>query len=196
LWKKNHQNNFRYTEPSDHENLFFKFKSEVMRIYSKRTEFASMKKSLGAIIDREVASIRNDPFQHDESKENDSTLSGTMNSSNMSIAMKNVMAPPAPPRLKDKETIIQEFRRYSISNLIRAHSKDGSSHDNQTQVNDIAFELQSATSDLSVLPKYTNLFATCGLNIVNIIDASTGKVTKRYNDESIVNRQKEVFDLV
>jgi hypothetical protein len=185
LWKKSYLSNFRYVEPSDHENLFFKFKSDIMRIYSKRTEFASMKKSLEAIIDREVASIRSDPFQLDELKENDSTLA--MNNVSMT---KN--APLLPPRLKDKETIIQEFRRYTLSNLIRAHSKDGSSHDNLTQVNDIAFELQSVSSDLSVLPKYTNLFATCGQNIVNIIDANTGKVIKRYNDDTVVNRQKEV----
>jgi hypothetical protein len=186
-------------DASEHENLFFKFKSDLMKIYAKRSEFASIKKALEQVVDREIQSIRRNPFQSDELKENtDTTLTNNLN--NLSILkQQHQMLPPPPPLqsnarlVKDRETIMQEFRRYSCAHMIRAHSKDGSLHDNTTQVNDVAFELKDVNSDLHVLPKYTNLFATCGANIINIIDTNTGKVMKRYTDEMTVNRNKEVI---
>ena len=98
------------------------------------------------------------------------------------------------PKQNLKEKILHEFAKYNIAYLIRGHSKDGSSHDSMTQVNDVAFELAlSPSSDLNVLPKYTNLCATCGLNIVNIIDTNSGRIVKRYNDETMLRGTKEAI---
>lgn len=44
------------------------------------------------------------------------------------------------------------------------------------------------------LPKYTNLCATCGYNIINILDTETGKIVKRFNDDLLMNKNKESFN--
>jgi WD40 repeat protein len=65
------------------------------------------------------------------------------------------------------------------------------------KVNDAAFELDGPAPDNFLsMPKYTNLCATCGLNIVNIIDVNSGKIVKRFNDEVVMNRTKEVYNKV
>ena len=202
IWKKNYLNNFSHVQPSDYENLFFKFKSEIIRIYAKRSEYSSLKKLYEFVVDQEINLIRQDPFHSyqpltqqtaiDDFKENTNETNTTIN---LAKNMNNLTLLKQPS--KSKDDLMNEFKKYTVSHLIRAHSKDGSSHDSTTPVNDIAFELETEpTGDLNASPKYTNFCATCGSNIVNVIDVSTGKVVKRFNEESMVNRSKEVFNCV
>lgn len=85
---------------------------------------------------------------------------------------------------------------FQLKHLIRAHSQGGNSSDRSTPVNDAAFELSpdaEISGTLSESLTYTNICATCGLNIINLIDTATGKIVKRFNDDAFVNKQKEVW---
>ena len=76
--------------------------------------------------------------------------------------------------------------------MIRAHSKDNNMNDADTHVNDAAFELAELPNAIGALPNYTNLCATCGNNIINLIDVDSGKIVKRFVDDMHQNRTKEV----
>jgi len=79
--------------------------------------------------------------------------------------------------------------------MIRGHSKDNNIEDSASLVNDAAFELASLTDNLNTSPTYTNLSATCGNNVINLIDVETGKIVKRFVDDMVFNKSKEVSDL-
>lgn len=82
-----------------------------------------------------------------------------------------------------------------LQHLIRAHSIAGNSSDRSTPVNDAAFELSPDVEIAGLLCEtltFTDICATCGLNIINFINTETGKIVKRFNDDGFVNRQKEV----
>lgn len=85
------------------------------------------------------------------------------------------------------------LQHIQLSHLIRAHSLGGNSSDRSTYVHDAAFELDPSVEIVGTLCEpltYTNLVATCGLNILNLIDTETGKIVKRFSDD--VNKSKEV----
>lgn len=95
-----------------------------------------------------------------------------------------------------KREILKKIYQYEIDSLMRAHSKESNINDNSTPVTDAAFELSTEIeiNSFGVLPKYTNLCATCGHNIINIIDTDNGKILKRFNDDLLMNRNKESFN--
>jgi hypothetical protein len=96
---------------------------------------------------------------------------------------------------KTKNDIISSMRQFEISHMIRGHSKDNNIEDSASLVNDAAFELASLTDNLNTSPTYTNLSATCGNNVINLIDVETGKIVKRFVDDMVFNKSKEVSDL-
>jgi hypothetical protein len=110
------------------DSFFLKFKNEITRIYSKRSEYVSLKKRFDLVIDREIASIRQNPYKYDELKENNSSSGLETNMSNLTLVKTN-------PIVKLKEDIIKQFVKFNINHLIRAHSKEGSCHDGETPVN-------------------------------------------------------------
>lgn len=93
------------------------------------------------------------------------------------------------------ECIKANLHTYQLRHLIRAHSLAGNINDRSTRVNDAAYEIDPSatfTGTLNEVLAYTNICATCGLNVVNLIDTETGKVVKRFNDDAFMNRVKEV----
>lgn len=84
---------------------------------------------------------------------------------------------------------------YQLKYLIRGHSLAGNLNDKSTRVDDVAFELSPSQATLTVddKPMYTNICATCGQNIINLIDTDTGKIVKRFNDDMFMNKTKEVL---
>lgn len=95
-----------------------------------------------------------------------------------------------------KAELKANLQHFQLSFLIRAHSAGANSSDRETHVNDAAFELDPQVEIVGSLCEplvYTNICATCGLNIVNLIDTETGKIVKRLADDTCVNKLKEVF---
>lgn len=86
---------------------------------------------------------------------------------------------------QDFETM-SKYIRYDVIHILRCHSKENNPHDNSTRVEDVAFELDEHC-------QRTNVFASCAQNIVNIIDAVTGKVAQRFNDELTIRGTKDIF---
>lgn len=97
---------------------------------------------------------------------------------------------------RKKKEILEKIYQYEIDNLMRAHSKESNINDDSTAVTDAAFEVntQIEFNGLDDIPKYTNLCATCGHNIINFIDTDSGKILKRFNDDLLINRNKESFN--
>ena len=95
------------------------------------------------------------------------------------------------------ESLKANLHEYQLRHLIRAHSVGGNVSDRTTPVNDAAFELAPDKNEfvgtLNETLSYTNICATCGLNIVNVIDTESGKIVKRFNDDAFVNRLKEAI---
>jgi hypothetical protein len=84
---------------------------------------------------------------------------------------------------------------YQLKHLIRAHSLlKNNANDGASWVNDAAFELADTNTFTNVEDSlsYTKFCATCGQNVVNIIDTESGKIVKRFRDEMTMNRVTEV----
>lgn len=178
-------------DPSEHENLFFKMKSDMTRIYSKRSDYTSSRKLIEQLIERELQAIKHSPENYGSeqvaTQQNESRLIENMNK--LKLNPGGQMNDQDLIKEKLKERMLEMAKLYP-TNLIRAHSKDsGSLHDCSTPVTDAAFELADRTSTSSL---HTNIVATCGLNIVNFIDTETGKVVKRFNDEMTIRGNQDV----
>ena len=82
--------------------------------------------------------------------------------------------------------------QFELSHMLRGHSKDNNIEDSTTPVNDAAFELAKLNKNLIAKPIYTNLCATCGHNIINLIDVESGKILQRFVDDMVFNKTKYV----
>lgn len=172
------------------DNHFLKFRNDINRIMSKRGEYQTFRKYFDYVIEFKTNEIRAKALgianqDEDDQKENmNEDISDLVNKFNSTKAV-----------AKAKKEYLKKVYMYEIANLIRAHSKDSNINDNAVQVNDVAFELAPGHiwGRLDCFPNFTNLFATCGHNIVNIIDSESGKIVKRFNDDMLANRTKEVF---
>jgi hypothetical protein len=166
----------------------------VIKIFSKRAEYLAIKKYFDCVIEYQVNKIRRKAFNLDKDSEQKENID-TNNENRKSINPKSssVLQPKVSMRKKD---FIKTLPQYEIAHLIRAHSKENNMNDNTSLVTDAAFELaafKESDDRLYQLPDYTNLCATCGLNVINIIDVETGKIVKRFSDEMFQNKTKEVF---
>lgn len=189
LWSKNYHDHLVYkiseNETASHIN---KFKAEANRIFSKRSEYHSFKKYYDYVVEYQVNKIRND--LHDritDQKEN--------------ICHKaKVVVKPLDRKIvqelssKSKRIAIESLTAFELAHMLRGHSKDNNIEDSSTTVNDAAFEIAELTGKLDAMHSYTNICATCGNNIINLIDVESGKIVKRFVDEMVFNRSKEVYN--
>lgn len=99
--------------------------------------------------------------------------------------------------LKNDQTTKNEVLNplmFNLSHLLRCHSKQNDPNDSNSQVSDAAFEILTLPKTIDQLPTYSNIFATCGQNTINLIDATNGKVLQRFNDDLLLNQTKEVYN--
>ncbi|RNA31366.1 DEAD box ATP dependent RNA helicase [Brachionus plicatilis] len=201
FWTKNYSDKLKiYQEENQVENLFYNFRSSMLKIMSKRSDYQTYRAYFEHVIDFFINEIKAHSFNNqEEHKEN------IGNNHNKLSLNPFVKLDPLGAKLdqskrsnvynKQKE-LFKKVYHYDVENLIRAHSKDGNINDNSTPVTDAAFELsaENELSDINRVPKYTNLCATCGHNIINIMDTDSGKIIKRFNDDLLMNRNKESFN--
>ena len=205
VWGKNYSSHLKiFTTQAEIESHLNKFHSDVVKIFSKRAEYSNIKKYFDCVIEFQVNKIRRRAFNLDkdsEQKENIDTNSENHRKSinpNSSMLTKptSVLQPKVSMRKKD---FIKTLPQYEMAYMLRAHSKENNMNDNTSLVSDAAFELASFNESddrLYQLPSYTNLCATCGVNVINLIDVESGKIVKRFSDEMFQNKTKEVFYLI
>ena len=93
--------------------------------------------------------------------------------------------------LNMKEEVVGSLN-HQLTYLLRAHSANNNINDRLSYVTDAAFELKFDETDSSRL-FFTNLCATCGQNLLNIIDTNSGQIVKRFRDTTILNGYIEVI---
>ena len=79
---------------------------------------------------------------------------------------------------------VKDSLKYHPTHFIRTHSKNNDPSDSSTQIWGVVFE-----PDLENNNKTTNLVATCGGNIVCVIDVISGCVMMKYKHKDV----KECF---
>lgn len=158
------------------------FRMDTNKIFSKKTEYNSLKKYYNRLIDYQIEYISKEVFAliPGDQKENNQTASKI----NLDKFAKNL------DLCKDITIQIDKLNTCmdappSITHMLRCHSKNNSSNDNTTEVMDAAFELASVRKSFDEDQEYTNIFATCGGYIINFIDAESGKILKRFNDNHL-----------
>ncbi len=197
IWNKSYANHLKIlNSQKEVENHYAKFCNEIYRIYSKRPEYATLKKYFDYVINHEIDSLRyGEDSEHKENKQLDlqkQQFIETNEGLNKSLFKKKLSVQV--PKLADLPlNLIKTWQEPEILHLIRGHSKDNNINDNSTPVTDVAFELASIRFSLNDMPSYTNICATSGQNVINLIDVETGKILKRFSDEMCVNRVKEVY---
>ena len=178
---------------NDKPSVIDKFKNEAHKIFNKRSDYNNLKKYYDFLIEYQIKQINREIGHGDDSDQKEN---------NMFPGMK-VVIPPLDAKFlaekqcnivhtKSKKDLIKNFPNYELSNMLRAHSKDNNMNDAESHVSDAAFELADFTDSIDSLPNYTNLVATCGNNIINLIDTESGKIVKRFVDDMAQNRVKEV----
>ncbi|CAF0706544.1 unnamed protein product [Brachionus calyciflorus] len=203
VWLKSYSDKLKiYNDDSQIDTLFNQFRTYMSKIMSKRSEYQALKKYIDYVIEFRINQIRTASFDDENDQKENVNNDENINK----LALKAVVKLDALnlKPIKDlnsdlslkKQEYIKNMNLFVVENLIRAHSKDGNINDNTTLVTDVAFEIdqEHVFGFLDNIPKYTNLFATCGNNIVNIIDSETGKIIKRFNDDLLMNRNKESFN--
>jgi hypothetical protein len=183
LWQKNFQRHLEYIQnEKEIENHIENFKTEANKIFTKRGDYMNFKKYYAYIIDYQVKRIKN---EMSESKENICHSIPTVRIQNMDLF-----------KLKAKKKInaIASYNKYELVHMIRCHSKDNNIEDSETPVNDVAFELCEFSREIDRAPNYTNICATCGNNIINLIDIESGSIVNRFVDEMLHKKNKEVYN--
>ena len=185
LWAKSYQNHLVYSE-NETESLIEKFKHDAIKIFSKRNEYVNFKKYYEYVVEHQVNQIRSSIYNEiSEQKEN------VCNKAKVIVKPLDKMAIKEHVN-KAKKEIINSMSQFELSHMLRGHSKDNNIEDSATSVNDAAFELAEFDQNLNSKPMYTNLCATCGHNIINLIDVESGKILKRFVDDMMFNKSKDV----
>jgi len=169
-----------------------KFRSELVKIFSKKSDYLTFKKYYSHLIDFQVDYITTQLMQMlatDDQKENK-----RKSLRNSKINLEKFEVKKVDPSLVDK--VSKELGKLKtetdyVAHMLRAHSKQNDPNDNSSEVNDVAFELASVPSSLEDIPAYTKMFATCGQYIINLIDSETGKIMKRFNDDHVNQKNKK-----
>ncbi len=177
------------------QGIMLKFRSELVKIFSKKSDYQTLKKYYVHLIDFQVDYIGTQLIQMltpDDQKENK-----RKSLRNTKINLEKFEAKKVDPSSVDK--VRQELGKLKtdtnyVAFMLRAHSKQNDPNDNSSEVTDVAFELASLPNSLEDLPVYTKIFATCGQYIINLIDSDTGKILKRFNDDHV--NQKNVKEVI
>lgn len=203
VWTKNYSDKLKiYQDENQVENLFNTFRAYMFKIMSKRSDFHTYRLYIEYVIDYSINEIKVHSFDSKlEQKENignnecTKMLNPIVKLDPLGVKLAKSIKPDTN---KKKRELLEKIYQYEIDCLIRAHSKESNINDNSTSVTDAAFELKADNIEPNNLeefvPNYTNLCATCGHNIVNIIDTDSGKIIKRFNDDLLMNRSKESFN--
>jgi WD40 repeat protein len=172
-----------------------------MKKYAK--EYNQIRKYFDYVIDHEIGLIRNNAsptVNQEDQKENNkpelvklppvSVLIKAFDKSNNLPVMNNKQS-----AMQIKKDLIKKMGQFDACHLIRAHSKNNDVNDTATTINDAEFEIapNGYPTQLGHLPTFTNIAATCGDSIINFIDAETGKIIKRFNDDFKINNMKEIY---
>lgn len=178
---------------SETSDLLVKLRTDTVKIFSKKADYQTYKKYYNHLIDYFIAHLSSELANmfSEDLKEN--------NVKNLPILKVNLnrfnVKKLENGTLKSTEQKINEERignQLNALHLLRCHSNKNNPNDNESEVSNAAFELASLRS-LKEPQKYTNIFATCGSNIVNFINAETGKVIKRFTDDFHIKHKKEVY---
>ncbi len=185
LWQKSYQNHLVYSE-NETEGLIEKFKHDALKIFAKRNEYANLKKYFEYVVEYQVNQIRNGVYDEiSEQKENVCNKAKVLiKPLDKTIIKEHVN--------KTKKEIISNMSQFELSHMLRGHSKDNNIEDSTTSVNDAAFELAKLNKNLLSKSVHTNLCATCGHNIINLIDVESGKILQRFVDDMVFNKTKDV----
>ncbi len=173
--------------------MLIKLRTDTVKIFSKKADYQTFKKYYNHLIDYFITHLSNElanMFSEDLKENNVEKLPSLKVNLNRFNVKKLENG-----SLKSTEQKINEERKGTQMNalyLLRCHSNKNNPNDNETEVSNAAFELASLRS-IKEPQTYTNLFATCGSNMVNFINAETGKVVKRFTDDFHIKHKKEVF---
>lgn len=191
------------------KSLITKFRSEVTKIFSKKPDYPNLKKYYTHLIDYQVEYINDQvvqmilPSERQENKENTGTLTRRKSLRTADIEKKELRINlvdfdakknnNATDLVKELEKLSTGVCQPTVAHMMRCHSKQNDPNDSTSEVSDAVFELAGLRTSLDVPQTYTNMFASCGQNIINFIDAPSGKILKRFNDEHCYRNAKEVY---
>ena len=191
MWCKNYVSHLKYiTSTTDVEAHIEKLKTEATKIFAKRSDYSMFKKYYDHLIEFQGNKFKND-------------VCNTITDHKENICHKaQVLIKPLDKNLLEKnivneisskkKSMLESLSQYELAYLIRGHSKDNNIEDSSTSVTDAAFEPRIISGRLEAMPSYTNICATSGNNIINLIDVESGKIMKRFVDEMVFKKNKEV----
>ena len=201
IWKNRHE---PHLEICNNENetidLINKFRAEILKIFSKKPDFVTFKKYYSHLIEEFIEHVLNTlrEINLEDQKENKEAeriqkkiLKVNLTKFNSKCISNNNQSIKLNEELR---TVLQSQiqAQASVKYLLRCHSYQDNPQDNETEVNEAAFELASLNCSLGDQQKYKNVFATCGRHFISIIDAETGKVIRRFSDDNLIKNKKEV----
>ena len=214
MWKKRYAGHMSSLGEAagDLDAHFAKLRTEITRIYQRKQEYVTLRKYFDYVIDHEIALIRQQASNGVDANTNaddHSDQAGEQKENNkpmpvLKIAKLNIdtivehnkmPATTTTTLPMSKQDIVRKMGLFDLVHLMRAHSKNNNVADNATEVADAAFEIAASESsgDASSSRKqlFTNLCATCGHTIINLIDVESGRIVKRFNDDYVHNGVKE-----
>ncbi len=188
--------------------LLTRTRNDCTKIFGKKSDFVTFKKYYNHLIEHMLNHIQKELekiFLEDAKENTDSSLSKNCETPKITKTLKinltqfnlknleNLKMNLLPANDSKVNENLKSNALLEIAHLLRCHSNQNNPNDNETEVNDAAFELNMPyRCSLDDSLTYTDLFATCGRNIINFIDAKSGKVLKRFTDDSFVKHKKEV----
>ena len=177
-----------YNDKNEIENLIEKFKIEIIRIISKKADYVSLKRYYDHIIDYEINLIKTHIEEFEKCQKENTNVSEPLRMSLFKTIKKATIK-----LHKINQEQILKYSNIKLSHMIRGHSKKNDPNDNSTEVKDAAFEIATLKDSLDEQSSYTNTCATCGGNIINLIDVVSNKIIKRFNDDQYLNGSQEVW---
>jgi hypothetical protein len=191
IWEKSFQRTIPHLKPDEIDQYFAKFKSYIMNVFQKKSDFNNWKPYYQTVINFQIEMIQ---FQTQietnqiNNKENDGIDNSTYlkrpkRRSSVAGATATVPNQSIHNQSINNKSISKEDDKksfYDINHMVRCHSIDNNPRDDKTVVNSILF-------------LDNNIAATCGGSIINLIDIKNGKITQRFNDDEIIKNNKEVY---
>lgn len=200
VWQNKYESHIQIV--NDHISamgLVNKFRSECNKIFSKKTDYTDLKRYYTYIADVQVNYISQQlleilPDAQKENKERERRKSARTLKINLDkFETKKVNSAVVVCKKLDVGDSTVKLQP-EVIHMMRCHSKQNDPNDNSTEVTDVCFELSGVPGSLDAAQKFTDTFASCGQNIINLIDARNGKILKRFNDDHMNQKGlKEVY---
>lgn len=189
IWFSKYENHLQLCNNNkEFDDLIKKYKSEINKIFSKKPDYVTYKRYYEYVIDFQVNLMKNELLAIDfEQKENSEKITEKLKT--LKLAQVKLPEPVVKPANKLLTPLM-----FNLTHMMRCHSKQNDPNDNNSQVTSAAFEIATWPNSFDQLPSYTDMFAACGQNMINLIDASTGKVLQRFNDDLFLNQSKEIYN--